>query len=320
MQQYAIRRLLQFIPVVIAVSVIIFLIMRVLPGDVAELVITGPGGGGAGVTKEEVTRIRKELGLDRPLPEQYVTWISGFARLDAGKSVWTHSPVFDEVGRRLPLTMELAILTLAFSLLFALPIGILSAMRQDTWVDYVFRFISVGGLTMPTFWIGTLVILALVLLFHWIPPIGFVNVWEDPLKNLAQVVWPAAVLGYYFSAVVSRMTRSTMLEVLRQDYVRTAWAKGLKEKVIIMRHAMANALLPIITISGMQFGQLLGGTVITETIFSLPGIGSQLIDAVVFRDYPIVQAVILIMSMWFLLVNLFVDLLYGWLDPRIRYS
>ncbi|MDO8531231.1 MAG: ABC transporter permease [Dehalococcoidia bacterium] len=320
MRLYVIRRLLQFVPVMIAVSIIIFAIMRVLPGDVASLVISGPGGTAAGATPADIERVRKELGLDRPLPEQYLTWISGFVRLDAGNSIWTHSPVFDEISRRLPLTLELAVLTLLFSLLFALPAGILSAMRQDTWVDYFFRFFSVGGLTLPTFWTGTLVILALVLVFRWIPPIGFVNFWEDPFKNLQQMVWPAAVLGYYFSAVVSRMTRSSMLEVLRQDYVRTAWAKGLKEKVVVMRHAMANALLPVITISGMQFGQLLGGTVVTETIFSLPGMGSQLIDALVFRDYPIVQTVILIMSLWFLVVNLVVDLLYGLLDPRIRYS
>ncbi|MEK7872332.1 MAG: ABC transporter permease [Chloroflexota bacterium] len=318
MQQYVVRRLLLFVPVLLLVSLIIFTVMRVAPGDVAILVVAGPEGEGR-YSQEDLENVRRQLGLDKPLVQQYVDWITGLARLDAGMSLYKKVPVMEEIGRRLPLTLELAVLTLLVSLALALPMGIVSALRQNTWLDYLIRVVSIGGITMPPFWVGSLIILFLVLAFRWLPPMEYVPLTQDPGANLLQMAFPALALGYFYAAVVSRMTRSTMLEVLRQDYVRTAWAKGLSERLVVVRHALKNALLPVITISGFQFGTLLGGTVIMEFLFALPGIGSGLIDGITFRDYPMVQTIILLIAIFFSLVNLGVDLVYGIVDPRIRY-
>lgn len=319
MKQYIAKRLLLFIPVLVLVSALIFIIMRVTPGDVAIYILAGPEGEGT-FSEQQLQDLRHSLGLDKPLYEQYLNWVGGALRFDFGDSLVSQRPVLDELSEKLPLTIELAMMTLFFSLLIAIPSGVISAIRQDTWVDYLFRVISIGGLTMPTFWTGSLIMLVLILAFRWIPPIGFVSLLDNPLQNLQQLIFPAMALGYFFAAVVSRMTRSTMLEVLRHDYIRTAWAKGLREGVIVSRHALKNALLPVITISGFQFGTLLGGTVIMESIFALPGIGRALINSVIFRDYPMVQAIILLMAIWFLVINLLVDLIYAWFDPRIRYG
>ncbi len=318
MQQYVVRRVLLFVPVLLLVSLIIFTVMRIAPGDVAILVVAGPEGEGK-YSPEDLEKVRQQLGLDRPLVQQYVDWITGLARLDAGMSLYKKVPVMEEIGRRLPLTLELAVLTLFVSLALALPMGIVSALRQNTWLDYIIRVVSIGGITMPPFWVGSLIILFLVLGFRWLPPMEYVPLTQDPGANLLQLAFPALALGYFYAAVVSRMTRSTMLEVLRQDYVRTAWAKGLSERLVVVRHALKNALLPVITISGFQFGTLLGGTVIMEFLFSLPGLGSGLIDGITFRDYPMVQTIILLIAIFFSLVNLGVDLMYGLVDPRIRY-
>ena len=318
MQAYIVRRLLLFVPVLLLVSLIIFTMMRVAPGDVAILVVAGPEGEGK-YSPEDLENVRRQLGLDKPLVQQYVDWITGLARLDAGTSLYKKVPVMEEIGRRLPLTLELAVLTLFVSLALALPMGIVSALRQNTWLDYIIRVVSIGGITMPPFWVGSLIILFLVLGFRWLPPMEYVPLTQDPGANLLQLAFPALALGYFYAAVVSRMTRSTMLEVLRQDYVRTAWAKGLSERLVVVRHALKNALLPVITISGFQFGTLLGGTVIMEFLFSLPGLGSGLIDGITFRDYPMVQTIILLIAIFFSLVNLGVDLMYGLVDPRIRY-
>ena len=241
-------------------------------------------------------------------------------RLDFGESLVQNTPIGDEIVRRLPVTLELAILTLLISLALAIPSGIISAIRQDTWADYLLRIVSVGGLAMPVFWTGSLLILVLVLFFRWMPAIGYINFFESPWANLQQMVLPALALGYFYAAIVSRMTRSQMLEVLRQDYVRTAWAKGLKERVVVLRHALKNAALPVITISAFQFGNLLGGTVIVESLFALPGIGRALVASIETRDFPMFQAMMILLAFWFLLINLIVDILYGWLDPRIRYG
>ncbi|MBI4307712.1 MAG: ABC transporter permease [Chloroflexi bacterium] len=319
MQRYIIRRLLIFVPVLWGISLMIFLILRILPGDIAEMLIVGSGSIGLS-TQADIDRLREQMGLNRPLPAQYVDWIGGVARLDAGKSLKTGRPVVEEIGRRVPVTLELAVLSVAFSIFLSIPIGVLSALRQDTWLDYLVRVVAIGGVALPIIWTGTLMVLFLVVFFDWMPPLGFANAWDDPGKNLQQVFWPALVLGYYFAAVVARMTRSQMLEVLRQDYIRTAWAKGLRERIVVMRHALKNAMLPVVTVIGLQFGALMGGAVIVEKIFVLPGIGSNLVESIGFRDYPMVQTTILFIAAAFAFINLIVDVLYAWLDPKIRYT
>lgn len=316
MRQYVIQRLLLFLPVLAGVSVIIFVIMRVLPGDVARTVLVGAGGEGV-VTEQALRDVRERLGLDKSLPQQYLDWISGVARFDFGKSFKTGTPIVDEIAQRLPITFELAILTALVATAIAVPVGTISAIHQDKWIDYVLRSLTILGLAAPSFWIGVLTVIALVRLFNWIPPIGFVTAWDDPGKNLQQMIWPAVGLGYHYAAVIARMTRSSMLEVLRQDYIRTAWAKGLREQVVVYRHALKNSLLPVITVIGIQFALLLGGTVIMETIFAVPGMGRTFVDAIAFRDYPMVQACVVVFAMLILLANLAVDLLYAWLDPRV---
>ncbi|MBI2888145.1 MAG: ABC transporter permease [Chloroflexi bacterium] len=318
MQEYIIRRLFLMIPTLLGVSLIIFTIMRVIPGDVATLIATRGGEGTA--TEQEIGDLREKLGLADPLPIQYLKFVGGLLKLDVGESLWSGRPVIKEIVSRLPLTMELAVLAVLISLIIALPVGVLSAIRQDTWVDYLFRIISIAGLAMPNFWIGVLIILFLSLYFRWIPPLGYTDLFVDPGKNLQQMVWPAVALGYRLSAIVSRMTRSTMLEVLREDFIRTAWAKGLRERVVIYRHALKNALLPVITITGIQLGALMGGTVIMESIFTLPGVGRLLIDSINHRDYPVVQTIVVLLAFIFASVNLIVDMVYAWLNPRIRFS
>jgi len=319
MHTYLMRRLLMLIPILVGVSLLVFIIMRMVPGDVATMILMGPSGE-LGARQEDIAALRHKLGLDRPLPIQYLSWMQGMLTLNVGESLWSGKPVFEEVLERLPLTLELALLSVLISACIALSTGVLSAIRQDTWVDYVFRAVSIAGLSVPNFWMGTLVILILSRYFFWSPPLGYVHVYEDPLTNLQQLIWPALVLGYSLAAVTSRMTRSSMLEVLREDYVRTAWAKGLTEPAVVMRHAFRNALLPVLTLSAIQLGTLIGGTVIMETIFTLPGIGRYLVDSIFHRDYPVTQTIITIMAVKFVFINLIVDLLYGLIDPRIRYT
>ncbi|MEK7682031.1 MAG: ABC transporter permease [Chloroflexota bacterium] len=318
MQRYIVRRLLLAVPVLIGVSLTIFIIMRVIPGDIALAILGGEGS--AGVSQEKLTAFREQLGLNKPIYQQYLSWMWDFVRLDPGKSLQSGRPVIAHIRDTFPVTLELVILSIVVSLLIALPIGVLSAMRQDTWVDYVFRVVSIGGLAMPVFWTGTLIIMVLVGTFGWLPPLGYAGFFEDPLVNLQQNIWPSLAMGYYLSAAVSRMTRSQMLEVLRQDYIRTAWSKGLRERVIMYRHALKNAILPVVTLTGIQFGVLIGGAVLVEIVFVLPGMGTELIQAILRRDYPIVQTIVLLIAAVYVLVNLGVDLLYAWLDPRIRYT
>ncbi len=321
MGTYIIRRLFGLIPILIGISIIVFLIMRMLPGDVAAMILMGGGEDStSGVSAEAVAELRDQLGLNAPLWKQYIDWMWGIVRLDAGVSLWTQKPVFDEIFSRLPLTLELALMGLTLSLLIAIPVGVISALKQNTWVDYLFRSFSIAGLAVPGFWLATMLILGLTVWFNWTPPLGYVGLTDDPWKNLQQLFLPAIVIGYSNAAVIARMTRSAMLEVLREDYVRTAWAKGLNLRSILSVHALRNAMLPILTLAAIELGHLLSGTVVMETIFTLPGIGRYLIDAIFHRDYPVVQAIILLMGVLFVTLNLLVDILYGVLDPRIRYS
>lgn len=321
MGTYIIRRLFGLIPILIGISIIVFLIMRMLPGDVAAMILMGGGEDStSGASAEAVAELREQLGLNAPLWKQYLDWMWGIARLDAGVSLWTQKPVFDEIFSRLPLTLELAVMGLILSLVIAIPVGVISALKQNSWVDYLFRSFSIMGLAIPGFWLATMLILGLTVFFNWTPPLGYVGLTQDPWKNIQQLFLPAIVIGYSNAAVIARMTRSAMLEVLREDYVRTAWAKGLNLRSILSVHALRNAMLPILTLAAIELGHLLSGTVVMETIFTLPGIGRYLIDAIFHRDYPVVQAIILLMGVLFVTLNLLVDILYGVLDPRIRYS
>lgn len=318
---YIIRRLFGLIPILIGISIIVFLIMRMLPGDVAAMILMGGGEDStSGVSAEAVAELRDQLGLNAPLWKQYIDWMWGIVRLDAGVSLWTQKPVFDEIFSRLPLTLELAVMGLLLSLTIAIPVGVISALKQNSWVDYLFRSFSIMGLAIPGFWLATMLILGLTVFFNWTPPLGYVGLTQDPWKNIQQLFLPAIVIGYSNAAIIARMTRSAMLEVLREDYVRTAWAKGLNLRSILSVHALRNAMLPILTLAAIELGHLLSGTVVMETIFTLPGIGRYLIDAIFHRDYPVVQAIILLMGVLFVTLNLLVDILYGVLDPRIRYS
>ncbi|MGH2587044.1 MAG: ABC transporter permease [Dehalococcoidia bacterium] len=319
MLRYLTRRLIVLVPTLLLVSLIIFGLMHILPGDVATMILMGPTGE-SGARPEDIAKITKELGLDRSLPVQYADWMLGVITLDAGDSLWSNEPIFREIGRRLPLTLELALLSTLVSLLVAIPTGIVAAVWARSWLDYSARVFAIAGLTLPNFWVGTLIILFLVYQFGWTPPLGYTGFFEDPWRNLQQLIWPALALGYYQAALVSRMTRSSLLEVLREDYVRTARAKGLREWAIIGRHALRNSLLPVVTLAAIQFGYTLGGTIVMETVFNLPGVGRYLVDAIAHRDYPVVQTLVLIFAVTFALINLLVDLLYTRLDPRIRYG
>jgi peptide/nickel transport system permease protein len=314
-QRYIAGRLLLLIPTLFGVSLIIFVIMRLLPGDVAEVAL----GGGQGVSPEQIAQFRRDLGLDRPIPVQYVEWVGGLLRLDAGTSLLTRAPISEELKSRLPVTAELALGAVIVSTLIALPVGVLSAVYQDRWIDYLFRIVSILGIALPIFWIQTLVRnLFLPKYVGWLPPPGYADPWEDLGRNLQQMWLPILLLGYAQSAIVSRLARSTMLDTLREDYIRTARAKGLRERSVIVRHAVRNALLPVITLAAIQLGTLLGGAVITESVFGLPGVGRYVLDAIRNRDYPVVQAVIILIAAIYVVLNLIVDLIYGWVDPRVR--
>lgn len=320
MTEYLARRLILYLPTLIGVSIVIFTIMRVIPGDPALIILGGGGEGVSNVTEADLQRVREHLGLDKPLPVQYVDWVTAAARLDFGTSLRYGSSVGDEVLKRIPVTIELAVLSLIIALLVGLPIGLVSGLRQNTWTDHQGRLFSVIGLAVPNFWLGTLLILALSQWFNWVPPLGYVNLATDPWKHLQQIGLPALVLGYSYAAFVVRMSRAQVLEVLRQDYIRTAYSKGLRDRQVMTRHALRNALLPVVTLSGLHLGALLGGAVTIELIFSLPGLGRLLLEAIAFRDYATIQALVLLIATIFLTVNLAVDLLLAWLDPRIRYA
>ncbi len=316
MYKYVIRRLLLSVPVLLLSSLIVFGLMRVMPGDA----LTALMGESGNVSAKDLQKLRVELGLDRPYVEQYGIWLWQMVSLNPGYSIFTNEPITVALKKAIPVTLELAALAIILGLIIAIPVGVLSATRQDTASDYVGRVVAVSGLSIPDFWLGTLVITFAAIWFHWIPPIGYVSLWDSPWKNLQQCLLPAAILGFRLSAATMRMTRSTVLEVLREDYVRTAWAKGLAGRIVVYKHALKNALIPVITIVGGQLGVLLAGTVVVETIFALPGMGRLTVEAILYRDYPIVQTNVMLVAATLVTLNLVVDLAYAWLDPRIRYS
>jgi peptide/nickel transport system permease protein len=317
---YIARRLLLFVPTLFGASLLIFVLMRLVPGDIAEILVYQTGSESSAVQTRQIEQIRRELGLDRPVATQFLAWLGGAVRGDFGYSYSQRRPVNEILAERFPRSMELAAITLLLAALWSIPLGVVSAVRQNTWLDYLVRVLSISGLSLPIFFTGVLILYLLVRVFRWLPPLEYVSLTEAPLENLKQLIWPALAQAYYISAPIMRLTRSQMLEVVRQDYVRTARAKGLGEGSVMYRHALRNSLLPVVTFIGWWGGRLLGGVVIMEIIFAVPGMGLALVQAVSYRDYPTVQAIIFVMALIFLAVNLAVDLLYGWLDPRIRYA
>jgi peptide/nickel transport system permease protein len=326
MQRYILRRAVLILPTLFGVTVLLFVAVRVfLPGDVIQIV----AGSQSSLTEEMRQDIRHDLGLDRPYHEQYLDWVSGVFRADLGESLTTHTSVAGEMKKRLPVTLELALLALAVSLCISLPVGVLAAVRQDKLIDYITRSIAIGFIAIPGFWLGTLVV---VLPSKWwgvATPTTYVDFWVDPWQNLKIMLFPfgkfvpvgpSVILGIALSGTVMRLTRAQMLEVLRQDYIRTAWSKGLSERVIVTRHAVRNAFIPVVTVIGLQLPFLLGGTIILETIFSIPGVGRYLIISLANLDYPVIQAINLIVASMVVLSNLLVDITYSMLDPRVRYA
>ena len=320
MTQYIVRRLLLFIPTMILATVMVFALFWVVPGDAAMMILTGEEGEGGRVNTEDIEQLRKELGLDRPIHVQYGEWVFNLLKGDLGTSIWYRIPVMDELKDRFLVSMELAVMAILMAFVAAVPLGVISAVKQDTKVDYVSRIFALIGIAMPTFWIGILMVYGLAYFFNWLPPLGYASLWEDPLTNLQQLVFPALALAFHDLAFTARVTRSSMLEVMREDYVRTARSKGLRERTVIGRHALKNALLPVITVSGYQFGRLLGGVIIIESIFVVPGVGSFLIDSIIHRDFVVLQGVVVLTAAVVLFLNLVIDLFYGVLDPRIRFQ
>src|SRR5262247_3705106 len=316
MYKYVLRRLLLAIPVLVLSSLIVFGLMRVMPGDALTALMAESGN----VGEKELKKLRKDLGLDRPYYEQYLLWVWQMVSLNPGDSIFTNEPIPVALKKAIPVTLELATLAMILGLVIAIPIGVLSATRQDTAPDYAGRLVAISGLSLPDFWLGTLVITFAAIWFGWIPKLGYVSLWESPWRNLQQFLLPAAVLGYRLAAATMRMTRSTVLEVLREDYVRTAWAKGLDGRMVVYKHALKNALVPVVTVVGGQLGVLLAGAVVIETIFALPGMGRLTVEAILYRDYPIVQTNVMLVAGILVALNLLVDLTYAWLDPRIRYQ
>jgi peptide/nickel transport system permease protein len=313
---YILKRLVLAIPVLIGITVVVFLLVRLIPGDVIDLML-----GTEGSLRPEVRdQLRQTLGLDRPLYVQYFTWLGDIIRGDLGVSLRTGQPIVENLGGKLPITLELAILSVLLSLVLAIPLGIISALRRNSFLDFIVRMVGTIGLSLPSFWLATMLILIASVYFRWGAPLVYASPFDDLSKNLQQMLLPSLALGAGLMAVVMRMTRSSMLEVLSQEYIRTARAKGLREQLIIYRHALRNALMPVLTVVGVQTGHLLGGAVIIEQIFGLPGLGWFLLNGIYQRDYPVVQAGVLIIAVIFVLTNLIVDLMYAFIDPRIQYA
>jgi peptide/nickel transport system permease protein len=314
--KYLLKRFLLMLPTLFGVALVTFLLIRVIPGDVVELRYSGDRGA---VSQEILDRERARIGLDKPVWQQFFAWITGVVRLDFGTSMWTGAPIWDEIKLRFTLSLQLAIMATLVAVTLAIPLGVLSALKQDTWIDYSVRIFSIAGLSMPSFWLGIVLILVMLVVFKWLPPMVYTPFWVNPVQNLAQLIWPALAVGYRYSAVATRMTRSAMLEVLREDYIRTARAKGLMQKLILSRHALKNAMLPVLTVVALEFAFLIGGLVVTEQVFNLNGIGLLFVQAVAHRDYTLLQALVMLVAGAFIVVNFFMDIAYAWLDPRIRY-
>jgi peptide/nickel transport system permease protein len=317
MLRYAINRLLLMVPTLLGVAVLVFFMLRVVTGDVVEVKLRGDGGA---VSQETIEMERKRLGLDKPLSAQFADWMVGVVTLDLGKSMWTDRPVVEEIGTRLELSMQVAIMATIVAVLIAIPLGAIAAVAQDSWIDRVVRIVTIAGLAVPAFWLGMLIMIGLLAAFNWLPPITFTPFYVDPWANLSQLVWPAMAVGYRYAAVVARMVRSSLIEVMNEDYIRTARAKGVFERLILTRHALRNALLPAITVIGLEFAFLIGGLVVTEQVFNLNGIGKLFVQSVSRNDFTLIQGMVMLIAAIYVLVNLAVDLLYAVLDPRIRYT
>jgi peptide/nickel transport system permease protein len=316
MRVYVAKRLVIAIVTLLGMSVLIFVLMRLAPGNITDIIFESAGY----VDEADRQRLAAELGIDKPIPVQYARWLGEFLSGDLGKSYRYDLPAWEVIKPRLPVTLELAVLALGFSILLGVPTGVISAIRRGRPLDYALRVVSLAGLSMPSFWLAMVVILLLVRSLGLIPSMTYVSPFEDLGANLFQFLLPALAVGYRSSALIMRITRSAMLEVLREDYIRTAWAKGQRETLVVWRHALKNASLPVITLIGIEFAFLIGGLIVTETVFNLPGVARYLVDAIQFRDYPIVQNLAMLIAVVTVLANLTVDLLYTWLDPRIKYG
>jgi len=323
MYRYIANRVLLVIPTLIGAAALVFVLMRLIPGDICAVRL---GSGGGKLDPHAVLACHTELGLDRPLILQFLDFVWGFLRLDFGVSMWSGKPVAEEIAARLPVSLEIAVMATVVAVLIAIPLGTISALKQNSWIDHVVRTVAIAGIATPSFWLGIVSILVVLDISHaafgapWMPPIDYVPLWQDPLRNLSMVILPALTVGYRYSAVTMRMTRSAMLEVLREDYIRTARAKGLVERLIINRHALKNALLPVVTLIGIEFAFLIGGLVVTEQVFNINGVGRLFVLAVQNQDYTLTQALVMLTVAIFVFANLAVDLLYAWLDPRIRFG
>lgn len=311
------------LPTLVGAAILVFFLLRAIPGDVCEVRLAGSG---LYVDEAEIELCREKLGLAKPLIVQFFDFITGYFTWDLGDSMWTGKPVTEEIAIRFPLSLQVAIMATVVAVVFAIPLGAISAIKQDTWIDYVVRSFSIAGIAMPSFWLGILIILGLLIGTQhflgtpWMPPITYVPLYEDPMANLSQLIWPAVATGYRYSAVATRMTRSALLEVLREDYIRTARAKGMIEKIIISRHALKNSMLPVFTIIGIEFAFLMGGLVVTEQVFNLNGIGKLFVESVQAQDFAMTQQLVMLVVLIAVLTNFVVDLFYAWLDPRIRYG
>ena len=319
MKAYAVKRVLLFLPTIVLTTIVVFGLFWIVPGDVATLILVGADGEDT-ATIEDIEKLRQELGLDRPIHVQYGEWLWNVLRGDLGTSLWYRVPVTEELKGRFLVTFELSVMAIIMAFIVGVPLGVISAVKQDTAMDYASRVFALIGVAMPNFWLGVLTIYGLAYWAGWLPPLGYASLWDDPLLNLQQLVFPAMVLSFSNLGLTARVTRSSMLEVLREDYVRTARAKGLQELVVLGRHTLKNALLPVITISGYQFAGLLGGVIIIESIFVVPGVGSWTIQSIHHRDFVVLQGVIVLVAVVILTLNLIIDLFYGILDPRIRYQ
>ena len=320
MRSYLIRRILLIVPTLFLVTVIVFGAVRMVPGNVIDLMVAEMAVGSGMGEEVDVDHLRQILGLDKPVHIQYGIWVAKVFQGDLGDSLWSHRDVTKDLINRIPVSFELGLIALIISTIVAIPIGIYSAIRQDTVGDYLGRSVAIVALSVPNFWVGTMVIVIPSILWGWTPPIQYIPFSEDPVGNLGQFILPATIMGMNMAGGTMRMTRTMMLEVLRQDYVRTAWSKGLSERIVVVRHALRNALIPVVTQIGMRLPVLLSGAVILEQIFSLPGVGSWLIHSINSRDYPIISAINLSMATFILMSNFLVDMSYGYLDPRIRYK
>ncbi|HBI30307.1 MAG TPA: peptide ABC transporter permease [Deltaproteobacteria bacterium] len=323
MYQYILKRILLMIPTLFGAAALVFFLLRLIPGDVCELRLAGTG---LYADQETIDICRDNLGLNEPAIVQFFNFLWGIVTFDLGESMWTGRAISYEIALRFQLSLQVAIMATITAVLISIPLGTISAIKQDTWIDYVVRTLSIAGIAIPSFWFGILIILGLLIFTQswfgepWMPPLDYVPIWVDPWRNLSQLIWPAIATGYRYSAVATRMTRSAMLEVLREDYIRTARAKGLLERIIINRHALKNSLLPVVTIIGIEFAFLMGGLVVTEQVFNLNGLGKLFVESVLNADYTMTQALVMVVVIIFVFTNFVVDILYAWLDPRIRYA